>query len=331
MFATLSMSSFSLHHAVPRAVEAPCLEPGDGEGTPFYHLPVLGREVVEVLKPGPGQHFLDATLGGGGHAEMLLEAGASVTGMDQDAEALAHATARLARFGVAFQPVKANFREAARHFGAGTLDVSSRQLDESARGFSFQREGPLDMRMDQTVTLTAADVVNTTDEAELTRLFFTLGEEPKSRHIAREIVRQREHQPFATTLELAAAVERVKPRRGRSHPATQIFQALRIAVNGELEALQALLDAAPALLKPGGRLAIITFHSLEDRLVKQTFKARSAAWLDDPTWPAAKANPQCCFKAVTRKAVEASAHELAANPRSRSARLRCVEKIASPA
>jgi 16S rRNA (cytosine1402-N4)-methyltransferase len=305
----------------------------------YFHTPVLLKEVLEALAPRPGAIFVDGTLGGGGHAEALLEAGVQVIGLDQDPAALdfAKEERRLHRFGDQFQPVRANFSEISAvlddlelpEVDGVLLDlgVSSWQLDTAERGFSFQREGPLDMRMDPDGPLTAADLVNTAPAGELVRIFRQYGEEPNARRIAARIVGGRAARPFATTMQLALAVEEVVPRRGRIHPATRIFQALRIAVNRELEALDSVLGQAAARLRPGGRMAVITFHSIEDRMVKEFFKLRSTAELDRPEWPAPRPNPDYIFRALTRKPVVASAEEQQSNPRSRSAKLRAVEKL----
>ncbi len=304
----------------------------------YFHTPVLLKEVIEALAPRPGETFVDGTLGGGGHAEALLEAGAQVIGLDQDPEALDFAKeTSLHRFGDQFHPVRANFEEMERvlddlhlpEVDGVLLDLglSSWQLDTAERGFSFQREGPLDMRMNPEGRMTAADVVNTATAAELVRIFQVYGEEPHARRIAARIVSGRIAKPFETTMQLALAVEEVVPRRGRVHPATRIFQALRIAVNRELEVLESVLGQAAARLRAGGRMAVITFHSLEDRMVKDFFKLRSTVELDRPEWPAPRPNPDCIFRALTRKPVVASAEEQQRNPRSRSAKLRAVEKL----
>lgn len=304
-----------------------------------YHEPVLPDEVMHFMQPGPGKLLLDATLGGGGHTERLLQAGARVIGLDQDTEALAHASQRLRGYGSAFISMQANFRHFAdilTEAGVTGLDgiladigVSSHQLDDAARGFSFMQDGPLDMRMNQSSGRTAADLVNSEPAEELARIFFELGDEKASRRIARAIVERRDTKKFSTTLELADCVASVLPRHGKKHPATRVFQALRIAVNDELGALEALLREAPKWLKPNGRLVLISFHSTEDRMVKQTFANWSAEWLDRPEWPEPKKNPAYCMRLLTRKPVEASGAELERNPRARSARLRAVEKLAS--
>jgi len=302
-----------------------------------YHDSVLLAEAVAALAPAPGRVFVDGTLGGGGHSEALLRGGARVIGLDQDGDAIAYASTRLAGWGGQFTAVRSNFAEACGvldGLGVGSLDgvlldlgVSSHQLDEAGRGFSFQQDGPLDMRMDVRGGRTAADLVNTLPAAELERIFRVYGEEPSARRIAARLVEDREGGSFVTTLQLARAVERVVPRTGRTHPATRVFQALRLVVNRELEVLEAALGAFAARLSVGGRLAVISFHSLEDRIVKQCFTRWSAPELDRPEWPAPRPNPEYGFRRVTRKAAAAGALEQEANPRARSAKLRVVEKI----
>jgi 16S rRNA (cytosine1402-N4)-methyltransferase len=210
------------------------------------------------------------------------------------------------------------------------LGVSSHQLDDPERGFSFQADGPLDMRMDERVEVTAADLVNGLEEAQLADIFFRYGEERSARRIAREIVARRERRKFETTRQLAALVERVKPRRGRAHPATQVFQALRIAVNDEIKALEDFLEATTRWLRPGGTLVVITFHSLEDRIVKHFIKDRCNAWTDRPEWPEPRPNPLHCFAPVTGKPIPPSDEEMRRNPRARSAKLRVAKRIATP-
>ena len=207
------------------------------------------------------------------------------------------------------------------------LGVSSWQLDTAARGFSFQREGPLDMRMNPEAGVTAADLVNTAPAAELARIFKQYAEEPNARRIAARLASARVARPFETTMQLALAVEGVVPRRGRIHPATRVFQALRIAVNREMDVLESVLGQAAVRLRPGGRMAVITFHSLEDRMVKEFFKLRSTSQLDRPEWPQPKPNPDYIFRSLTRKPLIATAAEQQRNPRSRSAKLRAVKKL----
>jgi 16S rRNA (cytosine1402-N4)-methyltransferase len=302
-----------------------------------YHDSVLLDETVERLAPAQGKVIVDGTLGGGGHTMALLAAGAQVIGLDHDPEALAFATRRLVEFGDQFRPVRGSFArlgEALKRIGVDKVDgilldlgVSSRQLDAPERGFSFMREGPLDMRMDPENPISAADLVNTMSGEQLERIFRTLGEEPAARKIAAKLARERLVRPFVTTLQLAEAVESVVPRHGRTHPATRVFQALRIAVNRELDALTEGLQQGVECLAPGGRMAVITFHSLEDRIVKVFFKERTTETIDRPEWPSARPNPLYIFKAITRKPVIASEAEQKANPRSRSAKLRVVERI----
>jgi 16S rRNA (cytosine1402-N4)-methyltransferase len=304
-----------------------------------YHLPVLPNEVIEMMEAGPGKFIIDGTLGGGGHSELLLKTGAKVLGVDRDPEALAHAGERLSAYGSQFSTFQANFSEIPTYEGieAGELadgllldlGVSSRQLDSAERGFSFMREGPLDMRMGPNATMTAAQLVNTWPEAEITRILFSYGEEPRSRRIANAIVSQREKKPFATTLELAACIESAVGRNSKIHPATRSFQAIRMAINEELESLASILESAAKVLKPGGRLLIITFHSLEDRMVKRFLRHHSEPYIDDPTWPAPRPNPDYKFRLISKKAIAPSQTEISSNPRARSAKLR-VAQLSSP-
>jgi len=303
-----------------------------------YHIPVLLAEVLQFMAPEKGKVLVDGTLGGGGHTEAMLKAGAQVIGIDQDDQALAHAGARLTSYSDQFTALKGNFSSMPKllaEAGHETVDgilvdigVSSWQLDEADRGFSFSKDGPLDMRMNRTSGKTAADIVNNASEQELKTIFFQYGEERASNKIARRIVEQRTKAPFVTTLDLADFIASIIPRGGKSHPATRIFQALRIAVNDELGVLSELLQEASDMLRPGGRLAVITFHSLEDRIVKQFFKNASQSHIDRKEWPEPRPNPDYSFKLLTRRPVVASDEELKMNRRSRSAKLRVVEKIA---
>lgn len=287
----------------------------------YGHRAVLLNEALGYLDPQPGRRYIDATFGAGGHTQALLERTApdgTVLALDLDERALESGRDLLSNWGSRLTLAKANFRdvlaEAQRH---GFLDVdgvladigvSSMMLDDAERGFSFMREGPLDMRMDRSQQLTASDIVNTYSEKEIADILYTYGEERRSRPIARSIVRSR---PLATTLDLGRAVERVlgSARYGKIHPSTRTFQALRIAVNTELENLQVFLDSAASCLRPGGRLAVITFHSLEDRIVKNAFRASTAPG-----------------KPLTKKVITATAEEVQSNPRARSAKLRVWEK-----
>ena len=302
-----------------------------------YHRPVLEREVVELLKPKPGLLIVDGTCGGGGHTEALLGSGADVLALDQDPDAAQHVSEQLARFGRRVTVRHVNFRQAAkvldelgiRTIGGALLDlgVSSRQLEHAERGFSLMRNGPLDMRMDPRTQLTAATIVNEYSAEQLTRLFRELGEEPAARRIASLIVKMRKTSPFRETLPLAREIEKLVGRHGRRHPATQVFQALRMEVNDELGALKEGLRVLARRLQPGARIAVIAFHSLEDRIVKNFFRDHSQEWLDRPEWPAPQRNPDCDLKVVTPKPVEPSEDEQRVNPRSRSAKLRVAEKI----
>src|SRR5258705_9428566 len=303
----------------------------------IYHRPVLESEVLELLEPKPDSLILDATCGGGGHTEAFLESGANVLALDRDPDAVQRVSEQLARFGKRLAVRQANFRCAIsvldelgiRTIGGALLDigVSSRQLENSERGFSFIRNGPLDMRMDPRAQLTAAAIVNEYSEEQLTRLFRELGEEPAARRIASLIVKMRKSAPFHETLPLARTIEKLVGRHGRQHPATQVFQALRMEVNDELGALEQGLRVLTPRLERGGRIAVITFHSLEDRIVKNFFRDHSKEWLDRPEWPEPRRNPDCDFALVTSKPIEPGEEEQRANPRSRSAKLRAAEKI----
>ncbi len=312
-------------------------EPGGARDLPFYHLPVLMAEVLEMLQPAPGKLIFDGTLGGGGHTEALLQKGARVVAMDQDDEALRHAGERLKGYADRFCALKGNFRDFPTVLGeAGVtgldgmlidIGVSSRHLDAAERGFSFNKDGPLDMRMDTTGPMTAADIVNTYDQGALEQILWKYGEEPQARKIVKAILAERVKTPIKTTLQLAELISKVCPKYSKRHPATLTFQALRIETNQELAALEDFLAAAPKWLKPGGRLAVISFHSLEDRVVKHTFQHQSQVWLDRPEWPAPRPNPDCVYRLLSRKPLEATENELSLNPRARSARLRGVERL----
>ena len=302
-----------------------------------YHRPVLAEEVVKLLALKAGSIVVDGTCGGGSHTEALLRSGADVLALDQDPDAVQHVTEQLAKFGERVTVRQTNFRHVHKvldELGIGTiggalldLGVSSRQLENAERGFSLARNGPLDMRMDPRNELTAATVVNEYSAEQLTRLFRELGEEPAARRIASLIVKMRKTSPFRETIPLAHAIEKVVGRHGRRHPATQAFQALRMEVNDELGALQQGLSVFTARLETGGRIAVITFHSLEDRIVKNFFRDHSREWLDRPEWPAPQRNTEYDLKVITPKPVEAGEDEQRANPRSRSAKLRVAEKI----
>jgi len=305
----------------------------------IYHRPVLAQEVIELLAPRPGSLVLDATCGGAGHTEAILKTGADVLALDQDPDAIGFAREQLAHVGSRVTLRQANFRYADKvldelgiaKIGGAVVDlgVSSRQLESAERGFSIMRNGPLDMRMDPWhQTTTAADIVNNYTDEQLTQLFRDLGEEPAARRIANLIVKMRKESPFRETLTLARAIEKVVGRHGRRHPATQVFQALRMEVNDELGALQEGLRVLTSRLEPGARIAVISFHSLEDRIVKNFFRDRSREWIDKPEWPEPKRNPDYDLNLITLKPVEPGEDELRGNPRSRSAKLRVAEKLA---
>ena len=305
----------------------------------FLHKPVLLAEVLEALQPCPGGRYADGTLGGAGHAAAIL-AGSSptgwVSGCDRDGAAVTAAQARLAQFAGRFEIRRGNFAELAEWLPPGSCDgvlldlgVSSPQLDEAGRGFSFMQDGPLDMRMDDRQGLTAADLVNGASADELARIFWELADERDSRRFARAMVHDRVQTPFRTTRQLAELIARISPRRGsKTHPATKVFQALRLAVNDELGSLKVGLAGALKILRPGGRLAVITFHSIEDRVVKEFGRAQAR----DYTFPGEQDIPELRVprtphvRIVTRKAIQPGAVEVAENPRSRSAQLRVLEK-----
>lgn len=302
-----------------------------------YHRPVLAAEAVELLAPHPGSLVVDGTAGGGGHSEAILKTGADILALDQDPDAIAEAREQLTSYGGRVTLRQANFRDADKvlnelgiqKIGGALLDlgVSSRQLENAYRGFSMMRNGPLDMRMDPRSMITAAQIVNTYSEEELTRIFRDLGEEPAARRIASLIVKMRKDTPLTETIQLVRAIEKVVGRHGRRHPATQAFQALRMEVNDELGALEQGLRVLNARLEPGARIAVITFHSLEDRIVKHFIRDHSREWLDRPEWPEPRRNPDYDLRPITDKPVEPGENERRMNPRSRSAKLRVAEKI----
>ncbi|HEX3559425.1 MAG TPA: 16S rRNA (cytosine(1402)-N(4))-methyltransferase RsmH [Pyrinomonadaceae bacterium] len=316
-------------------------ESGGGPGTP--HRPVLLIETMRLLAPERGGLFVDATLGLGGHSEAILEASddARVLGVDRDREALRLASERLARFGTRFRFAHANFRdlasvlsEAGEQEASGVLadlGVSSLQFDTPERGFSFRHDAPLDMRMDAGgQEETAAELLERLPEEEIARVLYEYGEERKSRRIARWIVERRERgEPLRKTGELADLVARaVGHKRGeRIHPATRTFQALRIAVNGELEGLAEFIETAVDLLQSQGRLAVISFHSLEDRIVKRTMRRLSGHCECGPRMPVCTCGARHAVEILTRRPVVASEQEVGENPRARSARLRACLKL----
>ncbi|MBV9492052.1 MAG: 16S rRNA (cytosine(1402)-N(4))-methyltransferase RsmH [Verrucomicrobia bacterium] len=308
-----------------------------GAKGPGYHRPVLLREVLTALQPAPGKVFFDGTFGGGGHARALLEAGAAVVGCDRDPDVLGEARRLFGDYGERFAFLQAEFRtvhERLAELRLGPFDgvlldlgVSWHQLETAERGFSFQREGPLDMRMNPQSGPTAADLLATASEEQLADWFWRLGEEPAARRLAARIVEQRAKRPLRTTGELSALVNSVVPRRGPRHPATKVFQALRIVVNHELEELTEAMANLRTLVRLGGRMAIITFHSLEDRLVKNYFRDLSREWDDRPEWPEPRPNSLFAFRLVNTRAIAPGEEEIRENARARSAKLRVIERI----
>jgi 16S rRNA (cytosine1402-N4)-methyltransferase len=301
------------------------------------HKPVLIDEVIEALEPGPGKTLIDGTFGAGGYSRAILAAGASLIAFDRDPSAR--------RFAEGLPPdrfrlVEARFSEMANVAGEASVDgvaldlgVSSMQLDEAERGFSFMRDGPLDMRMGADGP-TAADLVNTAEPAEIARVLYVYGEERQSRRVAAAIARRRAERPFERTLDLAEVIERaLGGRRGaKVHPATRAFQGLRIAVNEELSELEAGLAAAERALKPGGRLCVVTFHSLEDRIVKSFLAVRAGRTpAGSRHAPPLAAGPQPSFQLLFNGARAPSEAEVEANPRARSAKLRAAVRTAAPA
>ncbi|HEX5240933.1 MAG TPA: 16S rRNA (cytosine(1402)-N(4))-methyltransferase RsmH [Candidatus Limnocylindrales bacterium] len=311
------------------------------------HVPVMPVEVLEMLATAAGSHTIDATVGGGGHAERILAASdpdGRLLGLDADGAAIASVQRRLgARFGDRLRLRQANFRELGRvapDEGFGAVDgclldlgLSSDQLADASRGFGFRTAGALDMRFDPTRGVPASELLATLDADELTALFRRYGEEPFAGRIARGILEARRTAPIATADELAALVARVAPRRApgrrRVHPATRVFQALRIAVNEELEALEEGLAAAVDLLRPGGRLVVLSYHSLEDRIVKRFLQAERRGCTCPPEAPVCVCGRQPRLRLVVPKGLVPTPAEITANPRARSARLRAAERLAA--
>jgi 16S rRNA (cytosine1402-N4)-methyltransferase len=304
------------------------------------HIPVMVRETVEALAARPGGRYVDCTVGGGGHAQAILEAampGGMLLGIDADPDALAAARERLAPFGDRAILIEANFSNVADvcdDLGFAPvqgvlfdLGLSSLQLEDGERGFSFQREGPLDMRLSPTQDVTAADIVNTYAEGDLAELIRRYGEDRESRRIARCIVEER---PFLSTTQLAKAIEQAVGRGARNviHPATRTFQALRIAVNQDLAHLEAALRQAHGLLDGfGARLVVISYHSLEDRIVKEFLRRESTDCLCPPGTPTCICGHRATLRLIGRRAIKPSPAEVRANPRSRSARFRTAERV----
>ncbi|HEY5639603.1 MAG TPA: 16S rRNA (cytosine(1402)-N(4))-methyltransferase RsmH [Dehalococcoidia bacterium] len=301
------------------------------------HSPVLTDEVIKHLAVEPGGRYIDCTLGAGGHARLILEAGAPgamLLGIDADPHAVELARDTLKGFDGDVHLVNANFRELERtarrltfvpvHGVLFDLGISSMQLAENGRGFSFQKEAALDMRFSPEQELTAADIVNGYDETEIANLIWEYGEERFSRRIAKAIVRAR---PLQTTTALAAVVAKAVPGRGRIHPATKTFQALRIAVNDELRTLESALCQARNVLGPGGRLVVISFHSLEDRIVKRFLQRESRDCICPPETPRCVCGHKATLRVITRRPVTPAEEEQRTNPRSRSAKLRAAERL----
>jgi len=313
--------------------------PLGGRGAP--HHPVLLRETIEFLAVERGGLFVDCTVGLGGHSEAILQTpfDAQVLGIDRDEEALELARKRLAKFGGRFRAVHADFRELTRVLATAKVEavrgiladlgVSSLQLDSPSRGFSFRHEAPLDMRLDRSSGETAAELLGRLSEVEIARLIFEYGEERRSRRIARRIVERREvGQPIQTTTELAALVERaIGGKQRRIHPATRTFQALRIAVNRELEGLDRFVVDAIDSLEPHGRLAVISFHSLEDRIIKRTLLKLSGRCQCPPRTPQCSCGARKAIEIMTRRPVTPNQIEIDENPRARSAKLRVAAKL----
>jgi len=306
----------------------------------FFHEPVMVKEVIEMLWADKKGVYVDATVGGGGHAQAILEnTEGFLVGIDRDEEALAFAEKKLARFGQRKVLVNANYSEIGevlKNLGIEKVDgvlfdlgVSSRQLDKPERGFSFSAEARLDMRMDGRAKLTASDIINKYGQEELAQIIKSYGEEKMAARIARAIVTKRKSAPIETTTQLAAIVTGAIPVKFRSrkiHPATKTFQAIRIAVNNEIEEIKPALQAATDALKPGGRMCVISFHSLEDRVVKNEFRLLAGGCTCPKDIPFCVCGRQAKLKLITAKAQKPSAEEVQANPRARSARLRAAER-----
>ncbi|MBB3590234.1 16S rRNA (cytosine1402-N4)-methyltransferase [Rhizobium sp. BK529] len=316
--------------------------PGGGSteagGGPVRHIPVLLKEVLAALEPSSGKVILDGTFGAGGYTSAILAAGADVIALDRDPTAIAAGQALVAAHGGHLKLVHSQFSQLADHAPDGGLDgvvldigVSSMQIDEADRGFSFQKDGPLDMRM-SAAGVSAADVVNRAKVADLIRIFHYLGEENQAPRIAHAIEKHRAEKPFETTRDLAGLIELVTPRKMKDkiHPATRVFQALRIFVNDELGELAHALFAAERALKPGGRLVVVTFHSLEDRIVKKFFSDRAGKASGSRHLPVAHERA-ATFEPVGRSMVSVSEEEAQANPRARSAKLRAGQRTLAPA
>jgi len=310
----------------------------DADGGSIRHIPVLLSEVLAALAPKPGAVILDGTFGAGGYTSAILAEGANVIALDRDPTAIAGGKAMVDGSDGRLTLIHSRFSDLARHAPAGGLDgvvldigVSSMQIDEAERGFSFQKNGPLDMRMSAS-GVSAADVVNRAKVSDLIRIFGFLGEEKQAGRIARAIEKAREKEPFTTTRQLANLIETVNPRKAKDkiHPATRVFQALRVFVNDELGELAEALLAAERVLKPGGRLVVVSFHSLEDRIVKKFFQDRAGKATGSRHLPQVHERA-ATFAPVGRPMVSAGDEESAVNPRARSAKLRAGERTSAPA
>jgi 16S rRNA (cytosine1402-N4)-methyltransferase len=308
----------------------------------FEHQPVMGREVVELLAPVPSGLIVDATVGGGGHARLVLEArdDVRVLGIDRDPDAVTAARDALAGFGPRARVERGGFEALAGIVSTERegnvvgilfdLGVSSPQLDRSERGFSYWSDAPLDMRMDSAAELSARELVNEADEGELGLIFKRYGEERYARRIARASVRRRAERPFERTIDLADTIKQAIPtpaRFGDGHPAKRVFQALRIAVNDELGALEAALPAAVRMLRPGGRIAVISFHSLEDRIVKRYFRELARGCTCPPEFPICVCGNEPILRDLTRRPLRPAQREVEDNPRAASAKLRAAVKV----
>ena len=309
----------------------------------FSHIPVLAQEVMAFLQPHSGGVYLDATLGGGGHSRLILEASSPdgrLIGFDQDKEAIDAASRELESFGARFTAVNANFTEAAEtltNMGIPQVDgflfdlgVSSHQFDTADRGFSFQYDAPLDMRMDQTSGQTAADLVNSLSHGELARIIRDYGEERWAGRIASFICEGRKTKPIETTFDLVALIKAAIPAKAREeriHFATRTFQGLRIVVNDELSVARKAVADMLAMLKPGGVGLVISFHSLEDRIIKQMFREAARLCTCPPSLPVCCCNRKATFQVLNQRPVTAGDIELAANPRARSAKLRAIKRL----
>jgi len=304
------------------------------------HVPVLCDEVVGFVQQGPARLVLDGTVGLGGHAEALLQRlpAVQVVGLDVDAQALAHAAERLRPFGGRVQLVHGSYAQLDEHLRARGIEavdavildlgVSSLQIDAAARGFSYRADGPLDMRMDPQATRSAAELLATASEGEITQWLRDFGEEPQARRIARHVIQERQRKPLRTTADLAAVVERTVSGRKLVSTLARVFQGVRVVVNGELENLREGLGRALGVLAPGSLLAVLAYHSLEDRMVKQFFRRQVEGCTCPPGLPQCGCGFVAAHRLLTRRAVQAGPGEIESNPRARSVRLRVLQRLA---